>query len=307
MFSFGSDPEFMLVRDGQYRSAIGVIQGSIENPIHIRGHGFYYDNVLAEAAVRPSITKEQTVANFRECFQLYAEMAAPYKLVPQSAQNYAPSELTHSDAKKVNCAPEFCPYEMEQAKSPVDEILYGTLRTCGGHVHLGSEHLIEGHYGILSMYMMDLFLGIPSLWLDKDPTSAIRRSMYGAAGRYRVKPYGMEYRSLSNFWLQSPRLVEFVYDISEFVVEYVASGEAGQHWHFDEEVFYNSDRLADAWTCLTYDPNLVREGIKSGNRDLVQGLFEMAQGLLPFRLKNEMLSLCGTNSKSFYEEWKLAA
>jgi hypothetical protein len=36
--------------------------------------------------------------------------------------------------------------------------------------------------------------------------------MYGQAGAFRIKPYGMEYRVLSNAWLQTPELMGWVYD-----------------------------------------------------------------------------------------------
>lgn len=302
-FSFGSDPELMLVRNGQYRSAIGIVKGSIENRIKIQGHEFYYDNVLAECAIKPSFSKEEVVPNFKECLQLYAKMVAPFQLVLQSAHHYDRAELHHPDAKKVNCAPEYCPYEMKKANGPIEEILYGTLRTCGGHIHLGEEGLTEGHFGVLAMYMMDLFVGIPSLWLDKDPTSSIRREMYGAAGRYRAKKYGMEYRSLSNFWLGTPRLVEFIYDMSEFVTNFVISGEADKHWNFDIDVFYNSDNLADAWTCLTYDKDVVIQSIKTGDKQKALSVFEFAQSLMPAKLKKELIELCDKPTEDFYSAW----
>jgi hypothetical protein len=304
-FSFGSDPELMLMKDGNYKSAIGIIQGSNQNRIKIRGHEFYYDNVLAECAIKPSCSKEEVVKNFNECLQLYAEMVHPFKLVLQAAHNYDKSELKSPDAVRVGCDPEYCPYEMKIASSPTEEILHGTLRTCGGHIHLGHEVLTEGNNGILAMYMMDLFLGVPSLWLDKDPTSGIRREMYGAAGRYRVKSYGMEYRSLSNFWLQSPRFVEFIYDMSEFVTNFVVSGKCDEHWLFDWDMFYNTSNLADAWKCLTYDPNVLRDAIRTGDKSKAQSCFDLAQSLMPQNLKEEMLCLCDINLKPFYSEWNI--
>jgi hypothetical protein len=69
------------------------------------------------------------------------------------------------------------------------------------------------------IYLMDLFLGVPSIFMDTDKTAPRRRTLYGQAGRFRVKPYGMEYRSLSSFWLASPILVELIYDVSKFVLE----------------------------------------------------------------------------------------
>ena len=62
---------------------------------------------------------------------------------------------------------------------------------------------------------MDILLGLPSVILDADTE---RRAMYGAAGAHRIKPYGVEYRSLSNFWLGSEQLQEWAYEQSILAV-----------------------------------------------------------------------------------------
>ena len=58
------------------------------------------------------------------------------------------------------------------------------------------------------MKHLDLFLGLRSLEWDKDKT---RRQLYGNPGAMRLKPYGVEYRVLSNMWLSKEALVRFVY------------------------------------------------------------------------------------------------
>lgn len=307
-FSFGSDPEFMIAKDGKYKSAIGIVHGDVENRINISGHQFYYDNILAECAIKPSNSKEQAVDNFRECLSLLVEMVQPFQVVVQAAQNYDQSELVHPDAKKVNCDPEFCPYEMKMCNGPVDAIMNGTLRTCGGHIHLGKPELNEGSNGLLSMLLMDLFVGVPSLWMDNnDPSTQIRREMYGAAGRYRVKDYGMEYRSLSNFWLKSPRLVSYMYQISEFVADLACSDEGYEHWDFNWELYSEFGPSPKVWTCKTYDAQKLRDGIRTGDKSLVLNHFELAQKLMPDDLRKEMLALCETQPKSLKEEWGIKA
>ena len=68
--TLGADPEFMLCKDGEIHSAIGIIQGDIDNRINIKGHQFYWDNVMAECAVRPESRKEKVLISFKECFQI---------------------------------------------------------------------------------------------------------------------------------------------------------------------------------------------------------------------------------------------
>ena len=134
-FSFGSDPEFMLMQNGKYRSAIGVVQGNRDNRITIKGHQFFYDNVLAECAIKPGKNKKQALKNITECLKLYSEMVSPLELVSQSSQDYPASELKHPEAKRVGCDPDMCVYKMEMQEPPIEKMRSGTFRTCGGHIH----------------------------------------------------------------------------------------------------------------------------------------------------------------------------
>ena len=54
---------------------------------------------------------------------------------------------------------------------------------------------------------MDVLLGAGSCFYDKDRK---RRQLYGKAGAFRPKAYGVEYRSLSNAWLSDIYLTRFV-------------------------------------------------------------------------------------------------
>ena len=61
MFTFGADPEFILEKDGIVYSSIGVIPNK-DNCYGEKGHKFYYDNVLAECAIKPSDHEEETIS-----------------------------------------------------------------------------------------------------------------------------------------------------------------------------------------------------------------------------------------------------
>jgi hypothetical protein len=303
--TFGSDPELLLVKDGKPKSAIGVIQGSPDNRIKVKGHEFYYDNVLAECAIKPSSSKKETLDNFRECLKIYADMVKPYKLAPVACMEFPDQELDSEEARRAGCAPDMCAYEMKQKEPPKDLIQNGNLRSCGGHVHLGSELLAsDGPEPILAIYMLDLFVGVPSLHLDFDSTSLRRRIIYGQSGRYRTKDYGLEYRSLGNFWLSSPKMTGLIYDLCMFVHEFVEKGQGWDLWEFDLDVFFSSDNIADSWKCTGYDAENLRKGINSGDKDMTMPHFELAKRLMPTGLKNEMQKMIARDGDGdFYENW----
>lgn len=289
MRSFGSDPEFLVVACDEPQSAIEIVGADSQHRIKKSGHEFYYDNVLAECAIKPGYSKSEVLENFRECICLYQQLVEPFSLKAQASAYFADAQLKHPDARKVGCAEERCAYLMQPVESPTYAITNGNLRSCGGHIHLGSELLAsDGPEPILTIYMMDLFLGIPSLWLDRDPTSHQRRALYGQAGRFRAKKYGVEYRSLGNFWLQSPEMVSLIYDLSMFVQDFVESQRAWGLWEFDEDICCLTEDLSLAWYCRGYDQKLLQKAINQSDKILAEPFLKLAKEYLPDSLRSDL-------------------
>ena len=63
---------------------------------------------------------------------------------------------------------------------------------------------------------MDATLGLASLLFDPDTK---RRSLYGKAGAFRPKSYGVEYRVLSNRWIKGIPLMRYVYNLSFLAIK----------------------------------------------------------------------------------------
>jgi hypothetical protein len=304
--TFGSDPEFLLVKNNRPHSAIGVVQGTSDNRITVNDHQFYYDNVLAECAIKPGNSKNEVLDNFRECFSIYADMVRPLRMTTVAYARFPKDQLRHEDARKVGCAIDNCAYEQKQMEAPKDAIEKGDSRSCGGHVHLGSDLLASnGPEPVLQIFLLDLFVGVPSLYLDRDPTSHLRRLIYGAAGRYRNKDYGVEYRSLSNFWLASPRLTGLVYDLCMFAHDFLEDGRVNELWRFDEEVFYSSSNMADAYVCLGYDADALRGGINLSEKNLVAEHWELVKEKLPAGLLADLTKAIDREPDDFYRDWQL--
>ena len=93
------------------------------------------------------------------------------------------------------------------------------LRSAGGHIHVGCDLAKKKPIDVIRA--MDLFLGVPSVALDK---GTLRRQLYGAAGCMRKKPYGVEYRTLSNFWIFKDSLIDWAYEGTERALKFVESG-----------------------------------------------------------------------------------
>jgi hypothetical protein len=87
---------------------------------------------------------------------------------------------------------------------------------------------------------LDLYLGLPSLLLDGDED---RRLLYGKAGAFRPKSYGVEYRVLSNFWVLNPELREYVFQQTERALKMLRRKE--QKLHINTIVVRNTINASD--------------------------------------------------------------
>lgn len=316
MKSWGTDPEFMLKDGDTYVSAINVVPACPEHRLKINGHEFYYDNVLAEFAMKPATNKKQALKHLKECLELYVEIVEPCKLVAQAYQTYPDNiwdrvseETGKPIAATAGCAIDRCGYLVKDMKAPKEIIETTTDRSGGGHVHIGDERLYRD-YGLWlapSAVLMDLLIGVPSLFLDKDPTSPKRRRIYGQAGRFRICDYGMEYRTPGNFWLTSPKLAGLMYDLCEFACDLVTSDEIHKYCTADPEK-YASTRPTTAYK-YSFDVKKLKAVInKSNTKKSGCELFDFARSLLPKGLASDLdnlLILLRDGSLDLYKEWDL--
>lgn len=220
MNSIGTDSEiFARNAAGKAISLCGKIGGSKDEPKPLKnlGRGFAVqeDNVSVEFNIPPcssivewdrfiAATLEQ-VSNILKSMSLYFSENASI--------SFDKDQLVHPNALIFGCEPDYNAWTKSENSKP--RCSDPSLRTAGGHVHVGTRgnmiHCVE---------MMDLFLGVPSVLLDDSPASVARRQLYGKAGAMRPKPYGFEYRVLSNFWIFKKELREWVYRNTKHAVTY---------------------------------------------------------------------------------------
>lgn len=219
-FTIGADPELFLrsLSTGKLVSAVGKIGGSKHDPLPIsqEGHAIQEDNVAVEFNIPPANNADSFVKDLNFVLDNLKERVSKLGLVftHEAAASFPEEELQTPEAQMFGCEPDFDAWDCMENDRPCASDQ--NLRSCGGHVHVGTTL-----NKIQIVRAMDIFLGVPSVVLDKDID---RRKLYGRAGAHRPKSYGVEYRTLSNFWIWSDDLKKWVFEQTNKAVSFVESG-----------------------------------------------------------------------------------
>ncbi len=132
--------------------------------------------------------------------------------------NYPEDELLDPEAWAFGCDADYDAWKIAKNIVP-DDAASKPFRTTGGHIHLGHEEIAKSDWHIIkAAKLCDAFHGVISIVLDHAEDSKARRSLYGKAGCHRPKPYGIEYRTLSSYWIGTPELASITYKVSEAVI-----------------------------------------------------------------------------------------
>jgi len=216
-FTFGCDPELFIVDgEGNVVSPHSFLPGTKEEPFAVPCGAVQVDGFAAEFNITPVSTFEEfdnnIVTVMRELKKFLPKdhkfQITPTAIIPENVFYDAPES-----SKALGCSPDLNAWTGDVNPPPVAEGTNQFLRTAAGHIHIGWVREGEPLFDMTNtqhvlncqdlVKQLDWFLGGWSLSKDKDN---IRRQLYGKAGAMRIKPYGVEYRVLSNFWLTSKDL-----------------------------------------------------------------------------------------------------
>ena len=213
----GADPEVFVQGPQGFVSAHIFGCGTKENPKKTK-HGFIQvDGMALEFNTKPTDNPKKFIKNVRE---LLADLNVIVKkhdrllsLRPVPTAHFMPEYLgtLPSQVLELGCNPDFNAYT-EEMTTPPDPFV--SFRTGSGHIHLGWTRIDETsstHMRTCCSLVkeLDYYLGLPSLGWDTDIE---RRDLYGKAGAFRPKKYGVEYRTLSNAWLSSDKTMTTVFN-----------------------------------------------------------------------------------------------
>jgi hypothetical protein len=221
-FTIGADPElFFKDAAGNFVSSIGLIGGSKDKPRPIgNGCAVQEDNVAVEFNI-PACSDLNSFVSSLNYNLTYLDNFAKEKnlelaIVPSA--EFSKDQLNSQAARTFGCEPDYNAWTRSMNPSPKCD--NPNLRSAGGHIHVGFNKSKLNFEQVVRA--MDIFVGCEMLTFDKDSD---RRKLYGKAGAFRPKEYGVEYRTASNAWIRTDELKAWVYAQTQKALEFVAMGK----------------------------------------------------------------------------------
>jgi len=225
----GADPELFVKKNDMFVSGYGLIEGTKAAPFKVENGAVQVDGHALEFNIDPADDADGFVRNIQSVVEQLRSMVPDHQLVAEPVAQFTKKYLSSmpDEANELGCDPDFCAWEDGAANPRPDGDV--DFRTGGGHVHIGWTKDVDitdeehAEAGLMLTKELDYYLGLASMfWDDNDQ----RRAMYGKAGAYRVKHYGVEYRSLSNAWLKDEQLMRFVDKATRLAADNLAQGKS---------------------------------------------------------------------------------
>jgi hypothetical protein len=215
MITIGADPELFAANKDGFVCAHGLIPGTKAQPKKVPDGAIQVDGMALEFNIDP-VPYDDYKAFQNKLDSVMGSLASFVKgyhflesVTIQMTKEY--KESLPLEATQIGCNPDINAYTEDLNEAPDEHNLF---RSAGGHIHVGgifNESMSEVERfsrAVRLARLMDKHLGVYSLLWDK---SVKRREIYGKAGACRFKPYGMEYRTLSNKWIFNKAITRFVF------------------------------------------------------------------------------------------------
>lgn len=236
--SIGADPEIFVRKDGELVSAYGLVEGTKKDPKKVKNGAVQVDGMALEFNIDPAKTPRKFVNNIKSVMAQLKEMVPDheFEIAPVAKFGRKLIEEQPEEAQELGCEPDYCAYSEGQNYPPNADLPF---RTASGHVHIGWTDGVDPHHPehfkacCIFARELDFYLALPSLLME--PANN-RRELYGKAGCFRPKSYGMEYRTLGNFWLKNEEYMEWVFKTIHVVSKQLVKGHTLQTSGHQSEV-----------------------------------------------------------------------
>lgn len=229
----GGDPEIFIATDtGEVKSSIPILKRDKNEPIILDenlGIKLYADNSLAEFAFNPAKSKNELVETYRKALQeTQKHLGKGYRILVKSAHYFKENELEKMydiDPMAVGCQP-----ELNWRKREINQLgaFTNTMRSSSAHIHVSHPELESLENKETALNLIEAIVGMASVLWDNDETSVVRRSKYGTSGSCRFSGHDhIEARFMSSYMLNSPKLVELTYELTEYALSHILDSTAG--------------------------------------------------------------------------------
>jgi hypothetical protein len=237
----GADVEWFLKdKNGNPVPCIGLVGGTKTSPLPLipgrAGYMIQEDNVALEWGIPPSGSRHEFLYHCMRAREAIDAKLAGMELIAAivPSMRFTKEQLEHPQAKTVGCEADYCVWDQCENEKPDLSGENETLRSGGGHVHISFKVEDEAPVFPKNLPQMETVVMAFDMWVSlgfvvMDPDKE-RRKLYGKAGAFRPKPYGVECRTLSNLWSSDPLLTEWVYTQIEKMFHYIRKAPDANRW-----------------------------------------------------------------------------
>ena len=231
-FLIGCDPELFCFnpQTASFFSAHEYVPGTKQEPYLVDGGAIQVDGTAVEVNINPVDNAEDFFGN------IYRVIESAYTYLPEGTELHAKPTIYYAEGyyqalprrvRTIGCERDRDAWNSGILNETPPHAVIGEAQG-GGHVHIGwtedqpMRNPIHRQMCIDMIKQMDFYVGVSSLLWDDDDA---RRKGYGRAGAFRVKPYGVEYRTPSNRWLRTKELCTEVFDLTMLAATRYRDGE----------------------------------------------------------------------------------
>jgi hypothetical protein len=236
--TLGCDPELFLY-DPDKRKFVPactvqtgpVIPGTKHQPYKVEGGAVQVDGVALEFNIDPTDKLEVWVDRVNSVKATMLQIAREKLNNPRlTLRNSAVVEFKRGvfaqvpdESKELGCEPDFNALTGKVNPRPNPGKDFEFRRTGSGHIHIGWTN---GMDPMDPQHFMDCRLVVLALekylnFAVEYYTNQLRKDLYGATGTFRPKPFGVEWRTPCNFWVDGVKngAAEFMFTAVKRIAE----------------------------------------------------------------------------------------
>lgn len=220
--TIGADPELFIYDSSEKKfiSAHDIVPGTKAEPLVVPRGAVQVDGVAAEFNILPAKTQREFTKNINRVRNfldlIIKDKNKNYRLVgaPTARFDMEYFDKLPDEVKILGCQPDYNAYTGGVNRKPGTDL---PIRSGGGHIHVGFLHeelpdpFTVEHMRRCGELVRDLDFALIHASKEWD-YDIERQKLYGEPGSFRPKSYGVEYRPLSNAWLNQEWSTTFVYD-----------------------------------------------------------------------------------------------